>query len=242
MRATMAVLLCAALAGALTFSANPDPESEMVLVPAGEFVMGGDGRFSTNQKTVYLKAFRIDKYEVSNREYKRFIDQTKRNPPDHWLEGNYLPGMDGHPVYGVSWEDARAYAQWSGKRLPSVAEWEKAARGTDGRLYPWGNQPDPKKCNAYESKPRNGTYGPESLDPVKSHPEGASPYDAYNMTGNVWEWTATETRDGGHILCGGSCGKYIFDIPVTRCASAGGAEDDVIYLFIGFRCAKDVAE
>lgn len=214
---------------------------DVVLVPAGQFIMGGDGSFSHKKAAVSLDAFYIDKFEVTNQQYKRFIDQTKRRPPGHWVEGTFPRGMEKYPVYGVSWEDAVAYARWAGKRLPTEAEWEKAARGTDGLLYPWGDKPDPKKCNAYESKARQGTYGPDSLDPVDAHADGVSPYGAYNMTGNVWEWVATESGNGGHLLCGGSCGKYIFDIPVTRRSAAGGVADDVGYTFIGFRCAKDAA-
>lgn len=215
-------------------------KENMVLVPAGEFTMGGDRRFEPEEKIVFLDAFYIDKYEVTNRDYKVFVDATGRTAPRYWLDGTYPPGMDNYPAYEVTWQDAQAYAIWVGKRLPTDQEWEKAARGTDGRLYPWGNEFDAKKCNSYESKDRSSGYGPDSLDPVDSHPEGKSPYGCHNMTGNVWEWTSSPTGlPDGRILRGGSCGKYWFDIPVTRRVPAGHIGDDQRWSFTGFRCAAD---
>ena len=114
----------------------------MVYIPAGEFIMGNNGGFpedETPQHTVYLDAYYIDKDEVTNKQYQKFVRATGHRPPLHWIDGNYPTGQGDYPVVGVSFQDAQAYATWAGKRLPTEAEWEKAARGTDGRIWPWGN-------------------------------------------------------------------------------------------------------
>ena len=167
----------------------------MVLVPAGEFLMGStdaDTDADSDEKPqhkVYLDAFYIDQTEVTNAEYKRFVDATGHRAPDHWTNGQIPAGLENHPVVYVSWEDANAYAQWAGKRLPTEAEWEKAARGTDGRIYPWGNTWDSAKCNS-------GDGGPGKTTPVGSYPAGASPYGALDLAGNVWEWCADWYGEG----------------------------------------------
>lgn len=149
-----------------------DAHGRMVLVPAGafEFDAGADHAM----QNVSLPAFYIDETEVSNAEYRRFCEATGHAPPQ---TTDYESHPD-YPVGGVSFEDASAYAQWAGKRLPTEEEWEKAARGTDGRVFPWGNAPWVDNL-------------PASLQPVASNPLRRSPYGAYNMAGNVWEWTAT---------------------------------------------------
>ena len=156
--------------------------AEMVYVPAGEFVMGspeGQGDADEHpQRRVYLAAYWIDKLPVTVAEYRKFTRATGRKMPlaPEW------GWKDDHPVVNVTWEEAAAYAAWSGKRLPTEAEWEKAARGTDGRVYPWGNVWDPGKCsNAHNSR---------TTQPVGSYPAGASPYGALDMAGNVWQWCA----------------------------------------------------
>ena len=114
----------------------------MVYIPAGEFIMGNDGGFPEDEKprhTVYLDAYYIDKHEVTNKQYKKFVRSTGHRPPLHWIDGNYPPGQEDYPVVGVSFQDAQAYANWAGKRLPTEAEWEKAARSIDGRIWPWGD-------------------------------------------------------------------------------------------------------
>ncbi len=142
----------------------------MVLVPAGEFVMGSEQvdketlqqRFGMAKTpflnehpkhTVKLGDYYIDKYEVTNQKYKKFIDETGHSLPRHWKNGSYTPGNEEQPVIFVSWFDADAYCRWAGKRLPTEAEWEKAARGTDGRVFPWGDEFDLKKANV------SGKYG-----------------------------------------------------------------------------------
>ncbi|MCF8720467.1 formylglycine-generating enzyme family protein [Nitrospina gracilis] len=173
---------------------------EMVLVPAGEFIMGTDMtdpekkhlkigavkplfRDQQPSHTVHLDAFYIDKYEVTNREYKQFIESVQYHEfPAHWVNGMYMPDQGDLPVTNITWGEALAYAMWAGKSLPTEAQWEKAARGTDGRLYPWGND--------YKKGISNiGLDGPRKLMPVGSFPEDVSPFQAFDMAGNVMEWT-----------------------------------------------------
>lgn len=158
--------------------------AEAVLVPAGPFFMG------PNRREVFLDAYYIDRTPVTNRQFQRFVLVTGYRPTDahaggrflaHWVRGAPPRGLEEHPVVNVSWDDAYAYALWAGKRLPSEAEWEKAARGTDGRKYPWGKaEPGPTRAH-YGGKNR-GTV------PVGAYPEGASPYGVLDMAGNVQEW------------------------------------------------------
>lgn len=160
----------------------------MVLVPAGPFRMGTDNERADEQDrpqhTVNLPAFRIDKYLVTNAQYARFVAATGHRPPLDWKDGHIPQGEQMRPVTMVSWYDARAYAKWAGKRLPTEAEWEKAARGTDGRRWPWGDKMDPARLNTY--------YNVGSATNVDAYPTGASPYGALDMAGNVDEWTADE--------------------------------------------------
>ena len=159
----------------------------MVYVPPGPFLMGSDkGGDSDKVHEIDLDGFYIDKYEVSWRKWKasglpyRPVPDDRANmvyPPDWGLR-------DAHPVVHVTWHEAKQYAAWAGKRLPTEAEWEKAARGTDGRDYPWGNDPPTPQRAMYEGHPLALT----STAPVNCCQEGASPYGALNMAGNVWEW------------------------------------------------------
>src|SRR5262245_49877551 len=129
--------------------ANWRTKDEMVLVPAGEFIMGSDKKIDrlayrgeTPQRRVYLDAFEIGKYEVTALQYLKFVLATGRPPQLDWRYdgGNFQPAMVNHPIMHISWYDADAFCKWEGKRLPTEAEWEKAARGTDGRIYPWGHE------------------------------------------------------------------------------------------------------
>jgi iron(II)-dependent oxidoreductase len=154
----------------------------MVLVPAGEFWMGSEEDDDEKPRhRVYLDAYYIDKYAVTNILYERFMSAANRGTPLFWDDSKF--NGPSQPVVGVTWHDADAYCKWAGKRLPTEAEWEKAARGTDGRKYPWGDQWDPSRANSAESKLGKST-------PVGSYPGGASPYGALDMTGNVWHWVA----------------------------------------------------
>ncbi|MDP7551584.1 MAG: SUMF1/EgtB/PvdO family nonheme iron enzyme [Nitrospinaceae bacterium] len=155
----------------------------MALVPRGEFVMGSNERWD-DEAPEYIESvetFHIDLHEVTNANYHLFASATKREFPYHWSEGNIPAGKGDHPVIYVSWHDANAYCKWSGKRLPTEQEWEKAARGENGNIYPWGNEWSLDKSN----NPYKGSTGTQ---PVGSYPEGRSPYGLYNMSGNVWEW------------------------------------------------------
>ncbi len=177
--------------------ANPrgNDNSEMVYIPAGPFIMGSDDEFaqisSKPAHRVDLKGYWIDRFEVTNAQYAACVeskyctvvrDIASAEHPDYYTNAAYAD----YPVIHVDWNQANAYCSWAGKRLPTEAEWEKAARGSDSYIYPWGNelqQPMPMQINQ---------FGMGDTVPVRSFPEGASPYGVYNMAGNVWEWTADQ--------------------------------------------------
>lgn len=158
----------------------------MVLVPAGEFTMGSarDEKWvdadEAPQRVVQVPAFFIDELEVTNIQYKRFLDATGWPPPPSWKDDNYPEDEDFLPVTEVTWWDATAYARWADKRLPTEAEWEKAARDADSRRFPWGDAFSPDRAN-------NDLV----LLPAGAKPDGASPYGAFDMAGNAAEWTAS---------------------------------------------------
>lgn len=147
--------------------------------------MGSDEEKPSHR--VYLDAFYIDKYELTTSRYAQFLKATRRKQPDHWNEVSMAAHRD-RPVIGVDWHDADAYCRWSGKRLPTEAEWEKAARGTEGRQYPWGNE-RPTSRNANFGKCCDWK-GYASLAPVGSLEAGKSPLGISDMAGNVYEWVA----------------------------------------------------
>jgi formylglycine-generating enzyme required for sulfatase activity len=174
----------------------------MRLVPAGEFIMGTDRTDPENthlkigtvkplykdqhpEHKVYLDPFYIDEKEVTNLEYKKFIDSTQfPELPGHWEEGSFPEGKGDLPVTNVTWREAFTYALWAGKRLPTEAQWEKAARGTEGRLYPWGDEYQKGWANI-------GVDGAKALAPSGSYPKDVSPYQVFDMAGNVMEWTSS---------------------------------------------------
>ncbi|NLH98841.1 MAG: formylglycine-generating enzyme family protein [Chthonomonadales bacterium] len=163
---------------------NPRDGAELVYVPAGEFIMGSDdGREREKpQRDVYLDAFWMYRYPVTVAQYRRFCNEMGREMPG-------APGwgwLDDHPIVNVNWSDAKAYADWAGVSLPTEAQWEKAARGTDGRMYPWGDIWDSDRCRC--SRFRSGDA--DSTAPVGSYPSGASPYGCLDMAGNECEWCA----------------------------------------------------
>src|SRR5690606_33875135 len=192
----------------------------MTLVPAGVYFAG------ESAEPVYLPAFYIDAFPTTNADYARFVAATDYKPPQHWEDGKVPEGLENHPVVFVTWHDANAYAQWSAKALPTAQQWEKAARGTRGEIYPWGNQRTPAKVNCREG-------GKRSTTPVDCYASGVSPYGVYDMCGNTWDWCSTETEPGRYELKGSA-----FTSPFLRCtpsafndASADMLDDDT-----GFRC------
>jgi iron(II)-dependent oxidoreductase len=235
------------------------PVSEMALIPAGQFTMGGPHGHPDEgpPHPVYLEAFHVDKYEVTNEEYLQFIesapglceghlclDTKAENPNSHIVcqNGRYTveAGYEKHPVTLVSWYGAQAYCQHRGKRLPTEAEWEKAARGSDGRRYPWGDTVDRARLNA------GGNVG--DTTPVGSYPAGASPYGVYDLAGNVWEWTADwyQAYPGSShqssffgekykVVWGGSWNHPVSDARTTLRDLAHPARRIHV---VGFRCAR----
>ena len=247
-------------------------KAEMILIPAGEFLMGSTRKEVRNaeekwglkeglleseipQHIVYVNAFYIDKYEVTNAQYKKFVDETghqvptvptkeeviaalkseleelgrkaekipdseinatiqdnvKKLSPWAWKDRTYPSGKSTHPVVLVNWHDALAYANWAGKRLPTEAEWEKAARGADGRFYPWGNDWDATRCNSAErlalrplptlqaslewfyeewANLESIKRAQNTTVPVGNYRKGRSPYGVHDMAGNIFEWCA----------------------------------------------------
>ena len=163
-------------------------EPSMVLVPAGEFTMGSQKGDPDERPAhqVYLDAFSIDRYEVTVGQYASFLQEAGGHTPSDWATMNQLAHQK-RPVANVDWADAAAYCKWAGKRLPTEAEWEKAARGTDGRLYPWGNEA-PTSLHANYGKTGSSHHG--ALAPVGTLEGGKSPYGTYDMAGNVWEWVS----------------------------------------------------
>ncbi len=162
---------------------NPKDSAEIIYIPAGDFLMGStDADKDANdnekpQRKVYLDAYYIYKTEVTVAQYRKFCAATVRKMPNAPAWG----WKENHPVVNVSWNDAKAYADWAGVVLPTEAQWEKAARGTDGRIYPWGNDWDKKKCANYANSG-------EGTQPIGGFPMGASPYGVLDMAGNAWEW------------------------------------------------------
>jgi serine/threonine-protein kinase len=217
------------------------PTGEMVLVPAGEFLSESD------RERVTLPAFYIDKTEVTNGAYRRFCLERGRTLPE-----NFPTDRPDYPVVNVSYFEARAFAHWAGKRLPRPAEWEKAARGTDGRAFPWGNQHDSSRANVRDNPQRRKV----ELMPANSMPQGASPFQALNLAGNVWEFVDESPTPTPAVLqafaglvkppatadeqwCGIRGGSY--DLPLLDEALW---DDNIVparhrSYNLGFRCVKD---
>lgn len=168
---------------------QPPAETPMVVIPAGEFVMGSDGGQALEDERpmhrVWIDRFSMDLHEVATAQYAAFLAETNRPVPAQWNRVDLSQHSD-RPVIGVDWSDADAYCRWKGKRLPTEAEWEKSARGADGRLYPWGNELPNKELANYALGARF-SYS-QVLMPVQSHEQGKSSYGLHHMAGNVGEW------------------------------------------------------
>ena len=228
--------------------------NEMAHIPAGRFTMGTDDRLPDEgpAHVVDLPAYDIDLYEVTNGQYKAFMEATGHRSPPQFENRIYLPGKIDHPVVGVTWNDASDYCAWAGKRLPSDAEWEKAARGTDARRYPWGNEFGMHRANTplyWNSLGREG-----DTTPVGAFADGQSAFGLYDMSGNVWEWTGSWYRaypgnthpneNYGELyktLKGGSW----WDCSFYKCGISAPSFNRAFFLrttknnSFGFRCAKD---
>lgn len=200
----------------------------MALIPEGEFQYG-----DSNQR-MSLPAFYLDRYEVTTSRYSSFMREATQSAPYKWHEVDL--GSDGDlPVIGVSWHDAEAYCRHYGKRLPSEKEWEKAARGTDGRHYPWGNQEPSQSLASYDWGGREWKgYG--ILASVESFDSGKSPYGISHMAGNVWEWTSSDYGRGAKVIRGGS---WLTDPKKLRSATRDGVTPPDGSSDLGFRCAQD---
>ncbi len=231
--------------------------ASQTLVPAGDFLMGSsDFGNEKPQHTVYLDAFWIDKREVSNGLYQQCVAAGSCSPPSKNMSLKRLAyygvaQYNNYPVIYISWQDARSYCAWAGQRLPSEAEWEKAARGTDGRLYPWGNTPPTRALANFDDK-----NGPSDTMPIDSFADAASPYGAINMAGNVWEWvadwyqvdfyssqTAWRNPQGPssgtkRVIRGGSLYNLALNLrSFSRLEYDPALKSDAV----GFRCARDDA-
>jgi toxoflavin biosynthesis protein ToxD len=248
-----------------------DQMIEMARVPAGEFVMGTSDaqieymlkheewakewidrdlfRVEQPQHVVRLPAFAIAVRPTTNLEYRRFVWATNHSVPRNWFGFEYPPGTETDPVVEVTRADTRAYCEWLSQesglnyRLPTEAEWERAARGIDGRIYPWGDDFDPWRCNTVES-------GKRGVTPVGYYsPGGDSPCGAADMAGNVWEWTSSlfspypyvgddgreDPKGAGPVTVRG--GAWYYSRKLARCASREGLPPTYISHALGFRVA-----
>ncbi len=254
------VVMCLWLLGACV---SADDGAEMILVPAGEFTMGGPGkgidedRAEAPEHKLTLPAFLIDKCEVTTALYCRFPNEARHTAdttraffglpqylPITQAGGQWqpLPGKERCPMTNVTWYGAVAYAKWAGKRLPTEAEWEKAARGTDGRKFVWGATFDASMMR----------FGQDSIGPVGERPKGVSVYGGLDMAGNAWEWTSSQFKPYPYVATDGR--EDAANTAERRVARGGSWTGEPYiatatyrfrplpedaYYFLGFRCAKD---
>ncbi|MEW6545223.1 MAG: SUMF1/EgtB/PvdO family nonheme iron enzyme [Nitrospirota bacterium] len=244
----------------LSSGAHPSSETpieeEMVMIPAGPFVRGtqAGGYDEQPERAIYLDVYSIDRYEVTNAQYQAFVAATghrKAGPPSRYAKNlSRMRGVN-QPVVYVSWEDADEYCRWKGRRLPTEAEWEKAMRGTDGRLWPWGNEFDPIASNVGSSRD-----GFEATSPVGSFKRDVSPFGAADGAGNVMEWVADWYGEDAYrdpaeknpkgpehgvfkVLRGGGYTTHGTDVRITsRSKMVPDFRDETI----GFRCAASEPE
>jgi formylglycine-generating enzyme required for sulfatase activity len=248
--------------------------SVMISIPAGRFTMGSDDGDADERpaRQVHLDGYLIDKYEVTNRQYEEFCAKTGHAVPEDpgFIDmPDYLATRPDHPVVNVNWEDAKAYATWAGKRLPTEAEWEKAARGTDGRMFPWGDNPmdGAEPANVFDvsaarrlADDSSTVLGYEdgylTTAPVRACPAGASPYGCLNMIGNVWEWCGDfysadyyarapaknprgPATGTSRVVRGGSWQDLEMQHLFPRAAYRHSADPSVRAPHVGFRCCLD---
>ena len=224
----------------------PIDNAEMVLVSAGEFTMGLDPEeiyrifvlderenpvFATEApaRKVHLGSYYIDRYPVTNYQYRKFIDSTGHRKP--MLLNHPEWGKPMRPVVFVGWDDARAYARWAGKTLPNEDHWEKAGRGTDGRWWAWGQEFLPDRCNSRE-------YGQQQSSDIGIFDKGISPYGCYDMCGNVWEMCEGEWLEGSLPMRGGC---FLGSATFVRVTCRWTPEDPTNGAhWLGFRCIKEI--
>ena len=206
-------------------------------------------KMASFERQVRLEAYAIDRTPVTNAQYAEFLERTGYKPSDatnflkHWRNGRVPPGLEDHPVAYVDLEDARAYARWVGKRLPTEQQWQYAAQGPEGRAYPWGNAWEEGRCNGGHS---GGTTA------VTAYPRGRSPFGCYDMCGNTWEWTESERSDGRTRFCILKGGSFYKAEGSRWYADGGPQRSDFAAKFllmwpgldrcatIGFRCVVDL--
>ena len=250
----LVVLGCGGIMPSWFAGLDPASPNGMVYIPPGKFLMGShviDGKMGLHigvdefpPHHRHLPGFFLDQYEVTIGEYRAFTDATGHRPPRIWADTNYPEPSDNHPVIDVSWFDAQAYCQGAGKRLPTEAEWEKAARGVDGQIWPWGNQWEVGAANVQED-PRQWTA------PVGSYPKDHSPYGLFDLAGNAMEWTNSwyTAYPGSNlkraafgerykVLKGGSWMSPVF--PFTHAANRYAIGPKWDHPHLGFRCAQDI--
>lgn len=220
--------------------------SHMILIPSGIFIYGIEkakrdsileilksaksSRFNHEfrEQLISIPSFYIDKYEITNKQYAKFLEETDNRNPKYWSYRLY--NQPNQPVVGIGWADAEAYSKWAGKSLPSEEEWEKAARGTDGRIWPWGNKPSGRKYNGK----MEGNLAPVE---VGSYPNGSSPYGIMDMSGNVYEMTTGSWGGTGKAMRGGS---YLNIGAYTRTMFRWATEaEETGTEYLGFRCVAD---
>lgn len=229
--------------------------AEMILVPGGQCAYhathrwreGGFILFDEGPRAITVEPFMIDRYEVTNDQYRVFLETSGYRPAEahnflrHWADG-FPPELADHPVTWISLEDARSYAAWAGKRLPNDIEWQWAAQGSDGRRWPWGMQFEPTFCNGDSS----------ATTPVHAYPQNNSPFGVGDMVGNVWEWIDEILSDGWHTWCLLRGGSY-YQARGSMWYAEGGAQPvDHHHKFllmypgldrcatVGFRCVTDM--
>ncbi|HAV41559.1 MAG TPA: sulfatase-modifying factor protein, partial [Acidobacteria bacterium] len=223
------------------FKTTPDPDDPNPIIPYPD---------RPAAQTIKIKRFFIDRYPVTNAQYAEFVKKTGYRPADstnflkHWINGQPPKGQENHPVVWVSLKDAEAYASWAGKRLPAEAEWQYAAQGLDGRLYPWGNDFDPARCNNKHGQ----------TQPVTAHPAGASPFGAEDLVGNVWQLTSDVYDNGAYnfvIIKGGSYYSPETSIWYPKSGPLPVNRQQMLLLLspgldrcatVGFRCVKDASQ
>lgn len=225
---------------------SPTDGAEMVFIPAGTFSMGISENelkqiFILDQRQnpvfitelppreVYLDNYYIDRYPVTNYQYRKFIEATGHRTPLLWDEPHWNRPMQ--PVVLVGWDDARVYAQWAGKSLPSEPQWEKAGRGTDRRMWTWGNEFTPGRCNSREAEM-------EITTEIGQFAEGVSPYGCYDMCGNVWEMCEGFWQENLLVMRGGC---FLGSANFVRVTCRWTPEDTVDGAhWLGFRCVKSI--